>query len=236
MVRIPIRRSFVAFAAPLALCVLMFACSSSKPTPTAQAPALWGDLKPIVSVKELMRFMIDPAADNVFDSVSTVVGAKGRVAKVPKSEEDWEKVRIGAVTLVEGIYLLKIARPFTPPGDENNSVGPDPSELSPSQILAKLEKDPVLWNAKIEALRNVGLQVLDIVKSKRTDELWDASDNLEVACESCHELYWFPNQPILMKKLDRRLEELSRSARGPGAIAGVERRLTDVPVPLLLRS
>ena len=34
------------------------------------APKLWGDLKPIVSVKELMRDFIDPASDYVFDSVS----------------------------------------------------------------------------------------------------------------------------------------------------------------------
>ena len=29
---------------------------------------------------------------------------------------DWEKIRIGAVTLAEGVYLLKIPRPFAPPG------------------------------------------------------------------------------------------------------------------------
>ena len=62
-----------------------------------------------------------------------------------------------AVTLAEGIYLLKVPRPFTPPGDENNTSGPDATELTPAQIKAKLEADPVLWNAKIEALRNVGL-------------------------------------------------------------------------------
>ena len=221
MVRVPLRL-LAAFAASVALGGLLSACSTEKPSQPAPRPLeLWGDLKPIVSVKELMRFMIDPAADNIFDSVSTVVGAKGRVARVPKTEEDWEKVRIGAVTLVEGIYLLKIPRPFTPPGDENNSVGPDPSELSPSQILAKLQKDPVLWNAKIEALRNVGLEVIEIVKNKRVEELWDASDNLEQACETCHVQYWYPNEPALFKKLDRRLEELYRSARGPGAIAGL---------------
>ena len=49
----------------------------------------------------------------------------------------------------------KIRRPFTPPGDENNSTGPDAVELSPAQITAKVERDPVEWNARIEALRNV---------------------------------------------------------------------------------
>jgi len=175
----------------------MWACSPSKPGTTSRPQELWGDLKPAVSVKELMRDLIDPASDRIFDSVSTVVGPKGRVAKVPKTEEEWDQVRVGAVTLAEGIYLLKIPRPFTPAGDENDSAGPNPSELSPKQILAKLQADPVLWNAKIEALRNVGLEVLDIVKNKRVDELWDASDNLEQACETCHVQFWYPNEPAL---------------------------------------
>ena len=153
----------------LALCAA--ACSSPKPAATAtKAPELWGDLKPAVSVKELMRDMLDPAADNIFDAVK-VVSTKGRtVETIPKTDEDWERIRIGAVTLAEGVYLLKIPRPFAPPGDENNSTGPNPPELSPAQIKAKLEADPVLWNAKIEALRNVGLEVLEIVKNKKVDE------------------------------------------------------------------
>jgi hypothetical protein len=90
----------------------------------------------------------------------------------------------------------------------NNSTGPDPEELSPTQILAKLEKDPVLWNAKIEALRNVGLQVLEIVKKKDTQQLWDAADNLDQACESCHLIYWYPGETEFLKKLDKKLADL----------------------------
>jgi len=79
--------------------------------------------------------------------------------------------------------------------------------LSPAQITAKLEADPVEWNARIEALRNVGLQVLDIVKRKDAKELWDATENLDRACEACHLEYWYPGEKELMPKLDRRLRE-----------------------------
>lgn len=181
--------------------------SSSAPAPTP-APALWGDMKPVVSVKELMRDMIDPASDYIFDSVKIVTTKTGTVENVPKTDEDWEKLRIGATTLAEGVYLLKVPRSFTPPGDENNSSGPEATELSPAQIRTKLEKDPVLWNAKIEALRNVALEVLDIVNKKKTDELWEASYNLDQACESCHLQYWYPGDPALLQKVDRQLQEL----------------------------
>ena len=165
-------------------------------------------MKPVVSVKELMRDMLDPASDYIFDAVKIVTTKNGTVESVPKTDEDWAKLRIGATTLAEGVYLLKIPRPFAPPGDENNSTGPEATELSPAQIKAKLDGDPVLWNAKIEALRNVGLEVLEIVKKKNAAELWEASYNLDQACESCHMQYWYPGDKALLERVDRQLYEL----------------------------
>jgi cytochrome c556 len=165
-------------------------------------------MKAVVSVKELRQYMLDPASDFIFDAVKIETTRKGTVEKVPKTDADWEKIRVGAVTIAEGAYLLKVPRPFAPAGDENNSTGPNASELSPKQIKEKLDADPVLWNAKIEALRNVGLEVLEIVKTRKTAELWDASYNLDQACESCHLQYWYPGDPALLEKVDRQLEEL----------------------------
>ena len=211
-------RSLCWYAGVLTLTLLTPACSSQPASTSSRPPeipspgsfralGLWGDLKPVVSVKELMRDMLDPAADNIFDAVKIVSTRQGTVDRTPKTDEDWNKIRIGAVTLAEGVYLLKIPRPFAPAGDENNSAGPNATELSPAQIKAKLEADPVLWNAKIEALRNVGLEVLEIVKKKKVDELWDAGENLDRACETCHVEYWYPGDKAVLQKLDRRIQE-----------------------------
>jgi len=171
-------------------------------------PQLWGEMKPVVSVKELMRDMLDPIADNVFDAIAVIVDKSGTVEHSPKTDEEWARVRIGGVTMAEGAYLLKVRRPWAPPGDENNSMGPGAVELSPAQIQAKVEKDPVEWNARIEALRNVGLAVIDIVNRKATQELWDASENLDAACEACHRSYWYPGETRdYYRGLDRRMRE-----------------------------
>ena len=218
-----LRRPLVVCLGLSCLAWLSAACAPAKPaTPASSstpspAQVLWGDMKPIVSVKELMRYLIDPASDNIFDAVKIVQTKTGTVEKVPKTEEDWEKLRIGAVTLAEGVYLLKVPRPFAPAGDNNdNTTGPDATELTPAQIEAKRAMDPVLWNAKIEALRNVGLEVLQIVKTKKTDELWEASYNLDQACESCHIQYWYPGDPALLEKVDRKLQELFGKPTAPG--------------------
>jgi hypothetical protein len=201
-------------------------CSSSKPTAPANTTdrpltaALWGDVKPVVSVKELMKYMIDPLADNIFNAVGSTVTRQGVVDVEPKTDEDWEKIQIGAVALAEGAALLRIRRPFTPPGDENNSTGPDAVELSPAQITAKVERDPVEWNARIEALRNVALEALDVVRRKDVNELWDVGENLDQACEACHRSYWYPGEGVeFYQKLQRRLEELRKQSPpvNPGA-------------------
>ena len=61
---------------------------------------------------------------------------------------------------------------------------------------------------EIEALRNVGLQVLDIVKRRDAKEMWDAAENLDEACETCHLEDRYPGQKTLMPKLDKRLQDL----------------------------
>ena len=167
-------------------------------------------MTPVVSMKELMENMIDPIADNIFDAVWWDNTAKGVVEHRPTTDEDWEKVKVGAVTLAEGIELLKVPRPWTPPGDVNNSVGPHPAELSPTQIQAKLDKDPVLWAAKIQAVRNVSLEVLEIVKKKDANALWQAGGDLDVACEACHLEYWYPGDRATVeseKKFRARFEK-----------------------------
>src|SRR4051812_39022944 len=101
------------------------ACSKqpSSGQPASTATPLLGQMMPVMSVKELMESMIDPLSDNIFDAVWWDNSTKGLEEHKPRTDEDWEKVKIGAVTVIEGIELLKVARPFAPPGDVNNSVG-----------------------------------------------------------------------------------------------------------------
>jgi len=214
-----VKLGVIAYVGALIVGVSLSSCSPSKPTPPSPpAQVLWGDMQPVVSVKELMRDMLDPASDYIFDAVKIEHTKSGTVERMPKTDQDWERIRVGAVTLAEGVYLLKIPRPFAPAGDENNSKGPDPSELSPAQIKAKLEADPVLWNAKIEALRNVGREVLEIVKTRKAEDLWEAGDNLDQACEACHLEYWYPGDKALLERIDRGLKGLdegsARNSRG----------------------
>ncbi len=170
----------------LCLTALTFARCASKPA----APA--SEMKPYVSVKELMQNIIDPIADNVFDAVATDVSETGVVETKPETDEQWAKVMQGAVTLAEGTNLLKMQRPIAPPGDKNNSGGPDAPELSPEQIQAKIDQDRALWAKHVDELRDEALKVIDIVKARNADALFDAGSRIDSACENCHLEYWYP--------------------------------------------
>lgn len=191
------------------------ACSpSSAPPPSDQAmpQPLWGELKPAVSVKELMKYMIDPVADNIFNAVGSSTTKNGTVEWEPKTDEDWDKIRVGAVSLAEASYLLKIPRPFAPPGDLNNSTGPNAVELSPAAITEKVERDPVEWNARIEALRNAALSVMQMADRRDVQGIWDAGEFLDQTCEACHRSYWYPGENAqFYRRLRSRLNEFSQT-------------------------
>jgi hypothetical protein len=154
---------------------------------------------PVVSVKELMKFMIDPISDDVFDAVWWDQTSGGVVKHEPKTQDDWDRIQTGAVSLAEGIELLKVPRPWTPAGDLNHSTGESPPELSPAQIQAKLDKDPVLWDAKIQALRNAALEVVEVAKKKDVNALFEAGEDIDEACEACHLEYWYPGDAAAVR-------------------------------------
>ena len=87
-------------AAAVILGAAAWSCSSPGAAPPAsRAPELWGDLKPVVSVKELMRDMLDPASDYVFDAVGITLTLQGTIEKSPKTDAEWERIRVGGVKL-----------------------------------------------------------------------------------------------------------------------------------------
>jgi hypothetical protein len=161
------------------------------------------DMKPYVSIKEVMENIIDPIADNIFDAVGTDISAKGVVETKPTTDEDWAKVRIGAVTLAEGTNLLKMVRPVAPPGDKNNSGGPNAPELSPEAIQAKIDGDRALWNKHADELRDEALKVLDLVKAKNADAIFQAGSRIDRACENCHLEYWYPGDRKAVEEDER---------------------------------
>src|ERR1700752_1996165 len=82
------------------------ACQSAPPPPAPQAAPETPVYQPTATIKDIMMSIVDPNADVVWLSVTTVQSAKGTVDTAPRTEEEWKNVRKGAVALSEAANLL----------------------------------------------------------------------------------------------------------------------------------
>ena len=160
-----------------------------EPAPPAAAPFV-----PTATIKDLMLSIIDPAADVVWLSVTTVQNSAGTQETRPQNDEEWEKVQHGALQLVEAANLLMIpGRRVAPPGDKSVAPG---VELEPEEMQVMIDKDRDGWNTRATALHAAALQTLEAVKAHDADKVFELGEQIEHACEGCHRQYWYPNEVI----------------------------------------
>ena len=115
----------------------------------------------VASVKQIMRGIVGPAAATVFGSVATVVTAKGRDEKAPKTDQQWEAVGNAAAALVESGNLLVIG---------NRAVDAD-------------------WIKISRSLMDAGTVALQAVGAKNAEALLDSGEAINAACDTCHQKY-----------------------------------------------
>lgn len=179
------------------------------PRPVAQEPAApWAaDMKPSLTIKELMEHFIDPTADFVFDAVVFDVSDKGASETAPANDEEWAKVERGAWQLAESANLLMIPRAAEPPSTAAPRRPGEPApELSGPEIDAKIGADRAKWNRFADGLRTASLNALKTVKARNADAVLDAGTEIDRACEACHLEYWYPGDlPAVQADLNKKV-------------------------------
>jgi len=176
--------------AAVLLLIVTAGCSKSEPAPAADAP----HYEPAATIKDLMQSIVDPSADQVWNAVTTVQTAAGTVETVPKTDDDWLKVRHGAVGLSEAANLLimpgrKVARPH----EKSETPG---VELEPDEMQVLIDKDRVAFYGRAKALHEAGMAAVAAADAKDAQKLFEVGEQIERACENCHVNYWYPNEKV----------------------------------------
>jgi cytochrome c556 len=185
--------SIVKCIAACALCVTAVSGCQGRQAETA-APALQPAYIPTATIKDLMLSIVDPSADVVWLSVTSIVDDKGLNETVPKTDEDWVKVRHGAVALAEAANLLMIpGRRVARPGEKSETPG---VELEPEEMDELIAKDRAAWNQRATHLHDAASAVLQAVAAKDANKVFELGEQIEEACENCHKQYWYPNEVI----------------------------------------
>jgi hypothetical protein len=137
------------------------ACLSALAVGCSSAPAP-PPFKPVADNKLLMQAVVDPMADVVWDSVKTIVTAKGTEDIRPRTEEEWTAVRNAAVALTESGNLL---------------------------MLVPRAKDGGEWMKRSQELINTGEAAIRAIDAKNADRLFTVGGDIYEACSSCHRQY-----------------------------------------------
>jgi len=177
----------------LALLVALGAASCRSQADEAAASAL-PPFVADVTIKELMLNVIDTNADVVWLSVTTVASDKGLVETRPTTDEEWARVRAGAITLAESANLLMIpGRRVARPGEKSETPG---VELEPEEMDVLIAKDRTSWDKHARDLYYAAMIAAQAAERKDADKIFEIGESIEHACEGCHRAYWYPNEKI----------------------------------------
>ncbi len=142
----------------LVAAALQFGCAE---TPKLPAPAA-SEARPVLSLKQLMEWVIDPAADAVWDPVKTIITEQGTQEIAPQTQEQWDAVRNGAAMLVESADLLMM------------------------QTRARDQRE---WLAAARRLAVTAEKALKAAEAKDAEGVFAAGGEIYNACAACHRRY-----------------------------------------------
>jgi hypothetical protein len=137
---------------------LLFGCSVLQPPASPTAPPF----SPVVSMKQLMEWVIDPAADVIWDSVGTIYTEAGTKELAPRTEEQWAAVRNSAAIVAESANLL---------------------------MMEGRARDGREWMAAARRLTVAANRALKAAEAKNVDALFTAGEDIYHACSACHQRY-----------------------------------------------
>jgi hypothetical protein len=145
----------------LSVCAILAAlvaggCSSAPPE---QEPP---PFKPVADNLQLMEWILDPAADVIWESVGTIIDTSGRQDIRPETEEEWNAVRnAGAVVAESGNLLMMNPR----------------------------AKDLADWMQYSQGLVDAGILAIKAAEARDPDAVFDAGGRIYAVCASCHQMY-----------------------------------------------
>ena len=118
-------------------------------------------------IHELMAYLLDPAAEAIWDSAGYVITEVGEFNLEPTDQKGWDRVKHGAKVISESSHLLSMP---------NRAV------------------DNAQWVALSMALKGMGERALAAAKNEDSEELFKVGADLYQVCVACHQAYWITEE------------------------------------------
>ena len=147
----------------------------------------------VASIQDIMASEVDPAADALWESVSSTSTANGSEDKQPHTDEEWKAVRQHAITLIEAANLLVLKGRLVAEAGKKVEDSHVAGILTPEQIQKKIDADPAKFAKRAQVLQDYAIEALTAIDAKNPAGLLEAGGKLDHACEQCHLQYWYPD-------------------------------------------
>jgi len=159
------------------------------PAPAAPAPA---ETPAAVTVQDIMKNIIVPAADVVWNAVSYRSTPDGVEMVAPQTEAEWQNVRFHAMQLIEAGDLLMMDG--LPVGTEGVALQDEGLEgnLTREQMQTAMETQRPAFNAMAGALQDAARETLAAIEARDAEALSNSGGTLDSACAACHTGFWYP--------------------------------------------
>lgn len=160
--------------------------------------------QPVATIQEIMQALVDPAADTLWEAVSSETTAEGTVDHHPKDDAAWLELRHHAIRLAEGATLLAQPGRVVAHGGKQLEDSHVDGILLPAQIQQHIDADHAAFVQRAYVLQQATIDLIAAIDTRNLDRYNAAGAHIDHACESCHLHYWYPN--------DKRPPELSPAA------------------------
>jgi len=165
---------------------------AGKPVPLTAAPlSLPPSLVAQMTISELMKDTIDPAARALWTAVSYVATAEGVTETMPETEEDWIALREKADSLIKAGTMLIL--PGVKIGDA--SAETPPYQYTPVEIERLIQQDPGEWRNYADRMQTSVLRLMDAIDRRDLAAYTDLGPPINQACQGCHAQYWYRAMP-----------------------------------------
>jgi hypothetical protein len=135
--------------------LVLTACGDQGSAPAA-------DFHLATDMNQTMAWIVEPAADVIWDSAGAVIDTQGETDLAPTTDEAWQNVVNAASVVAESGNLLML------PG---RSMGAD-------------------WNEYARGLTAAGKEAMAAAQARDANALFDAGGRIYVVCRACHNQYW----------------------------------------------
>jgi hypothetical protein len=131
-----------------------------------------------LATKEVMRHVIEPAAQGLWSRAGEFTTDKGVESLTPDTDEEWLAAENEATTVAEAGNLLML------PARVRHIMDPKTGKVS--------IKDGGDWVKFAQNLSIRARAARDAVKARDPDRMFETGGEMYQACVSCHEKYYIP--------------------------------------------